>query len=295
MIILNTLTLQKQFSAFCAKNQPKDMEEAINYFTVFGGLDIKIDTSVPLLELIQKHILKEYKYLRNDISRLSGGENLAHLILSGIAMGDRRTNSAFKRAKISFDEGIKVVDELCNLGVLKLETPFGQKDVPEKALFTSPFVRFWFAFISPLFKGIKEGDYAEFTTRFKNREEEFSNLIFEQLSHELLKEIFEEDKIYNIGRYWDTKLEIDVVAKTKSGTIIAGVCKYTNAKVKKSELTKLQENCKEAGIKPDIFVFFTKKGYTNELKALKCDTLKLLTCRNFKLLLEGNSPKDAAL
>lgn len=262
------------------------MEEAIPYFAIFGGLDIKIDMTLSLYELIEKHILGEYKHLRNDISRIVDVENVSHLILSGLAMGDRRTNSAFKRAKISFDEGIKIVDSLCDQGVLKLEVPFGQKDVPEKALFTTPFMRFWFAFISPLFTGIKNGEYEEFYEKFKNREAEFTNLIFEQLSHELLKELWQEDKIYNIGRYWDKSIEIDLVAKTKSGKIIAGACKYTNSKVKKSELTKLQDNCKEAGIKPDIYILFSKVGYTNELKSLKSETLKLLTCRNFKLLIK---------
>jgi hypothetical protein len=262
------------------------MEEAINYFAIFGGLDIKIDTSVPVLELIEKHILREYKTLRNDISRMMDVENMSHLILTGIAMGDRRTNSAFKRAKISFDEGIKVIDDLCEKKILKLEVPFGQKGVPEKALFTAPFLRFWFTFVSPLFTGIKNGEYEEFYTHYKNREADFANLIFEQLSHELLKEVWQEDKIYNIGRYWDKKIEIDLVAKTKSGKIIAGACKYTNSKMKKSDLTKLQENCKEAGIKPDIYILFSKIGCTNELKSLKSETLKLLTCRNFKLLIK---------
>ena len=38
------------------------MEVAVKYFIVFGGLDIKIDTTKPLLELIEKHILDEYKH-----------------------------------------------------------------------------------------------------------------------------------------------------------------------------------------------------------------------------------------
>ena len=36
------------------------MEKAVQYFIVFGGLNIKIDTTKTLLELIEKHILNEY-------------------------------------------------------------------------------------------------------------------------------------------------------------------------------------------------------------------------------------------
>ena len=32
--------------------------------------------------------------------------------------------------------------------------------------FASPFVRFWFAFVSPYFKGIKQGDYKEVESSF---------------------------------------------------------------------------------------------------------------------------------
>ncbi len=279
-------SLQKQFSAFCAINKPKNLEEAINYFAVFGGLGMEIDMSLSLPELIEKHILKEYKYLRNDINGFTTGDDLFHAILTGAATGDRRTNSSFKRSRVAYNDGMDCIEDLIDLGVVKLESSFQRNYVSDKILFTSPFVRFWFAFISPFFQGIKNGEFDEFFTQFKNRQSEFSNLIFEQLSFEFTKQYFQEDKIYNIGRYWDDTCEINLVAKTKSGKIIVGTCKYTNAKIKKSELTKLKENCEHAGIKPDIFMLFTKKGYTSELKSLKSGSLKLFTCRNFKSLIE---------
>jgi hypothetical protein len=56
--------------------------------------------------------------------------------------------------------------------------------------------------------------------------------------------------------------------------------------MKKSELSKLKEECIKIGIEPDIFVFFAKKGYSNELKALKSENIKLFSAKSFKLLLE---------
>ena len=46
---------------------------------------------------------------------------LYHSILSGIAMGDGRTHTAFKRADVSKEVGIKAVEELCQTGIIKLE------------------------------------------------------------------------------------------------------------------------------------------------------------------------------
>jgi hypothetical protein len=291
-MILYKKTLLEQFQLFCKKNNPKTQEEAINYFAIFGGLDIYIDTSKPVLELIEKHILNKYKYLRNDINELTRGETQYSTILTGLALGDRRTNSAFKRAKISFDDGIEKIDELCDLKVLKLEKSIQKLSnltdkytVSEKLLFTTPFTRFWFAFISPIFKGIKDGKYEEFIKNYNNKKGEFANLIFEQLSHEFMKYSLEDEGIQQIGRYWDDDFDIDLLIKTKSGKIIAGTCKYTNSKTKTSELNILKQKCKDLKIDADIFVLFSKKGHTAELKSLKGETLKLFTVKSFNQLI----------
>lgn len=262
------------------------MEDAIEYFAVFGGFGEKLDTSVPLDELIRVNILDRYKYLRNDISAYITKDELFPYILTGAATGDRRTNSTFKRARVSYNDGMDCLEDLLDLGVLKMESSFLHTSSAEKILFTSPFVRFWFAFVSPVYKGIKEGNYKEFFENFNNKKTEFIQHIFEQLCFEFVKLYFEKEKIYNIGRYWDDKTEINLLAKTKEGKIIAGSCRYVNSKVKKSELNRLKDDCKTAGIQPDMFMLFAKNGYSNELKSLKNQTLKLFTLRNLKVLAE---------
>ena len=49
------------------------MEIAVQYFIVFGGLNIKIDTTKPLVELIEKHILNDYTNLKYEITTICGG------------------------------------------------------------------------------------------------------------------------------------------------------------------------------------------------------------------------------
>lgn len=252
-----------------------------------------IDTAQASFSLIEKLILPDYRYIRNDVSEVSTGMPLYHAILMGVAQGDARTHTAYKRANTSKEDGDRAVEELCKLGIIRLEkskkifTSWAENDatkISNKLYFTSPFLRFWFAFISPLFKGIKEGDYKEVREKFKNRETEFVNLIFEQLSQELIKESFKDDKIIECSSYWDNEIELEIYAKTASGKIIAGTTKYTNAKIRKSELTGLQEKCKKARIKADIFIIVSKSGFSSELKALKSEHVKLYTLKNFKAL-----------
>ncbi|NOX14664.1 MAG: DUF234 domain-containing protein, partial [Epsilonproteobacteria bacterium] len=196
------------------------MEIAIESFAVFGGLGIELNLDTPLQDLIQEHILDRYKYLRNDISAYISKDELFPFVLTGAATGDRRTNSTFKRAKIAYNDGMDCVEDLIDLGVIKTESSFTQNNVAKRILFTSPFVRFWFAFISPMYKGIKDSQYDEFYNAFKNRQMEFTQLIFEQLCFEFVKLSYKNEKIYNIGRYWDDKIEINLLAKTKEGKII---------------------------------------------------------------------------
>ena len=269
------------------------MEEAVKYFSVFGGLDIPVNTSIPLIEFIEKRILDDFRYFRNMVTELTKGDVSYHTILTGAALGDRRTSTAFRRAKVSKVHGLKCVDELYDMRVIDCESAmqnlcsdFDQLEISEKITFEAPFLRFWFAFISPIFKGIRDGKYDEFKKEFQNRQEEFTDLVFEQLCHQFLLKSFEEDKIDQIGSYWDDDLTVDIAAKTVGGKIIAGSCKYSNQKVKKSELTRLQESCKTLNINADLYVLFSKKGFTTELKSLKSDKVKLYTARNLKILID---------
>jgi hypothetical protein len=290
-------TLLGQFRSFCFQNNPKDIEDALKYFAVFGGTSWSVDMTKPLSELIESKVLKNYTYINGDITKFTKSDKVSHSLLSAVAIGDGRVHSALKRARISRGEGEEAIDTLCDKGIIKAEyslesPPSPDEKIDEKLNFNTPFMRFWFAFISPFFKTIKEGDYKEAKERFANREQEFSELLFLKLSHELLKKSFKEDPIVEIGSYWDRNIQIDILAKTASGKIVAGVCKYSNSKAKKSEITKLQELCNLAELTPDICVIVSKGGFSNELKTLKGEDVKLFALKNFKTLVEDLSEKD---
>lgn len=278
-------TFLEQFQNFCEQNKPKDMQQALDAFTIFGGLGENIDLTKPLMFSIEKHILFNYKTLHNELSSITKGHAMYHAILSGVALGNSQTHTAYKRAGISQEAGNTALSFLTSTGMVTREWSKAKKskeNISDKVHFTTPFFRFWFAFISPIFKGIQQGDFKEFNQRFENQFSEFVAYTFKQLSLELVKKTFEEDTIVTIGSYWDKEINIDIVAKTTSGKTIVGVCKYTNNKLKKSELTSLQEQCKKVGIEADIFVLIAKEGFSKELKSLKSETIRFFTLKSFK-------------
>lgn len=299
----------QQFRSFYIRNYPNSLEEAVDYFAVFGGLGWEIDTDRALIELIEEVILDNYGHLHNQIIDLTLGDPLYHALLSGIALGDRRTHSAFKRARVSEETGKAAIRYLCQSGIIELEP---SREIPpqkvhpnqkfkkevekhrisDKLHFTTPFLRFWFSFVSPLFRGVEKGEYGEVKRRFADREQNFASLTFENLSIELLKKSFDDDPIEEVGSYWDRQVEIDILARTRSGRVIAGECKYTNTKVNKSELSKLREKCSLAGFEPDIIVLFAKRGFSNELLSLRSKQLRLYSLKDFKQLLEAITPAE---
>ena len=290
-------TLLQQFRSFCLQNNADDMEKALAYFTVFGGTSWKVDMNIPLLELIETKILKNYSYIHNDIAKITFSNKHSHALLSAMATGDRRMYSTFKRAHLSREEGEATLDTLLDVGLIRmeyaLERPLKEEDdTSDKLSFMTPFMRFWFAFISPYYKSIKEGYYSEFKEAFTHREQEFSALVFQKLCFELLKKMILEENVTEVGSYWDRYVEIDILAKTDEGRMFAGSTKFTTAKIKKSELAKLKEHCEKAEIAPDVYVIFSKNGFSSELKSLKGDTLKLFSLKHFKRLLDDLNEKE---
>jgi len=262
------------------------MQEAIEKFAIFGGVEWgEIDTSLNSFELIKKLILNDYRYIRNDITELTGGAPLHHSILSAIAMGDGKTHSVYKRANVTQDIAQRAIDELCETKIIKVIRPI-DKSMDEKLMFTTPFLKFWFAFVSPLFKGIKEEKYDEVKTRWENREIKFIEDTFCDLSRELVRAIFKDERIMSVSSYWSKQNTLDIYATTKSKDIIIGNSKYTNSKMKKSELTKLKEISEEEGIDTTTYVLISKSGFSSELKTLKSDKIKLLTIKHFQILIK---------
>lgn len=248
--------------------------------------------NLSLEEAIEQYILDDYRDLHRDINALTGGDADAHALLAGVALGDRRTHSAFKRARLSREAGDKAVAAMREVGVIEREKArpnrFSWIDddvISDRLHFTLPFLHFWFAFVSPIYKGIKEGNYEEFRTRYANHAAGFCDVVFERLAIELVKAEFADENITEIGGYWDKNTEIDIIAKTESGKTVAASCRYVNAKLKKSELTKLQQACEKAGFTPDAYVLVAKNGFSGELKSLKGEGLRLLGLRHLKKLL----------
>ncbi|NEW60504.1 DUF234 domain-containing protein [Sulfurovum sp. bin170] len=293
--------LLQHFRSFAYQNNITDFDVALEYFTVFGATGWDIDTSKSVDELIKEKVLCNYEALHKGIINFTHGNGLYHMMLTIIALGVEYEDDVFKKAGVGRDKGEEAVDYLELKSLLRFETsveePRNERYAKlDKLLFEFPFMRFWFATISPYYQSISTGDFSESEAKWNALRGNFSILLSNQLVLELVKERFatkfERDPVVSIGTYYDKKLEIPIALKRKSGKILAGECKYSKTEAKMHMITSLKEKCEKAGLNVDEYVLFSKNGFTSELKELSDENLMLLTNEDFSSLLDNLSEKD---
>ena len=217
------------------------------------------------------------------------------MLLSILAMGVEHEHDAFKKAKIGRDKGEEAMDYLEKKSLLifdfSVEKPLKQSDgKSERLLFTLPFIRFWFALISPNYQSISAGDFSEFTQRWQELKANFSILLSNLLMRELVKESFAktfvEDPIVSIGSYYDKQVHIEILAKRKSGKMLAGSTKYSQKKAKINMLSTLKQKCEKVELHIEDYVLFSKNGFSDEIVDHKEANLTLFTQEDLSSLLD---------
>ena len=294
-------SLLSQFRSFCYQNKITDIEKAVEYFSVFGGMGWWVDVSIPLDELIETKILKNYRYIHGDITKITHSKSTHHAMLTALAKGDRREHSAFKKINIGRDNGEEVIDFLIKDGFLvfdkSIEKPVNEKDgISDKLLFVTPFMRFWFAMVSPNYKSISSGDFSEFSQKWQQLKGNFSillsNLLVRELVTQSFAQKFADDTIVSIGSYYDKHTHIELLAKRKSGKLLAGACKYSQKPAKPNMLETLKQKCKKAELDVSDYVLFSKNGFDPEVEEMKDGNVTLLSATHLSSLLDDLSKDD---
>jgi len=279
------------------------METQISYFAVFGGLDWDIDTTKPISELIQTHILDNFEAIDAKMRELTLNDTINRKLLKALATGDRRIFKAFNKAGLNNKNGGAALNYLQEKGLIQLEysreehprdkypkTKLKREEarhrISHKVLFTHPFIRFWFYFVVPHIKEIEAKAYDAFLKDFAMRHNSYTSLVYEELSEVLLNYNLRDAHIISSGSYWDANLEIDILTLTQNGRIYVGECKWTNHKVNKKELHKINDKCKKLGIEATQIIFFSKRGFSKELLQLQGSHLALYSSEDFKALVK---------
>jgi len=296
--------IKTKFKYFCTYNPHLTLEQSIEYFSILGGIEESIDIGFfdDLFSMVKNNFVDHFTLFESLVSPSYILDTPYKEVLSAVAGGDGKFYSVLRKARLSESSGDEVIKELISLGILYIESTREQPlriypkqkikkelrsyRIQDKLRFCTPFMRFWFGFVTRYRSDLLLGKGTLFLENFKARYERLRSLIYEQLCNDMLCQYFKATTpLVSSGSYWDQYSEFDLLAVTSNKKLILGECKYKERKVCKNELSKLKAKAEKSGIAVDTYVLFSKSGFSNELLQMEDETLLLFDLNDLKILL----------
>ncbi|MFQ6084502.1 MAG: ATP-binding protein [Candidatus Aminicenantia bacterium] len=261
-------------------------ENRVYAYTILGGTPAylqRFSDKKTIEQNVRDEILSKNAFLYSEPRFLLMEElrepSIYFSILKAVAFGKTRLNEIVQETGVDDRHKVnKYLTVLRELHIIRREVPVTE-DKPHKSrkgiyVIADPFFRFWFRYVFPNMSYLEEGDVDYvWEEKIKRDFNSFVGFIFEDICIRKLK-ILNKDKrlpfkAKNIGRWWDGKNEIDIIAYNGKDSFMFCECKWAVKKVGISVLEELQNkasNFPRATRK--YFGFFSKSGFSKEIKDL---------------------------
>ena len=299
------ITIKTAFREFCLRYPYFSLEHSIEYFSILGGIEdqeVELDYFETIFEMLETHFVENFESAVSWVSPSYLLSSPYREILSAVARGDAKYHKVVRKSKLSQPVGEEIIQSLVDLGILrreysretplkshpkhKLKKEYRGYKIEDKLRFIHPFLRFWFAFVSPYTEDLESKKSEAFLANFRQHYERLRSLVYEQLCDALLTQYYAKTTpLLSSGSYWNIHSEFDILAVTSKNTLILGECKYTDRHVCKKELTKLKAKALQSDMLVDCYVLFSKSGFSNELLALKQKDVLLFDLESLRVLL----------
>lgn len=260
-------------------------EDKIRLYSVFGGVPFytsKIDERKSVKDNIMNLIVEDGAVFEDEVSFFLSQEvrSVATYgkILNAIASGATKLSEiTSKSGNDSSGNVSKHLELLLNLGIIKKELCFGENVNTKKTMYRikDQLFHFHYYFIekNKSKKAIVDSEVF-YQTVISPYLDEYVSLEFENICKEFLIRKYK-NTIQDINRFWyndaktKTDIEINIVMKNDD-LIHVYECKWTNQAIDKRIATKLEEHGQY--IKADTIGFFSRGGYSNEIKEMTKET-----------------------
>ena len=239
----------------------KSRKELIEMYAVTGGVPKYIELfsqSKDIYSAIEKCVLNRSGYLYDEPYFLLQQEvsevGSYFSIIKAIAAGNTKLSSIAGVLEVKSTSLTKYLKTLIDLDILEREVPVTE-DSPEKSKkglykIKDNYLRFWFAFVYPNMSFIESGHGRIVMDKIrKSLVRNHIAFVYEDICRERMWEINAEGVwpfyFSKLGRYWDSKEEIDIAAIDPDGkNLILGECKYWQEPVGVSVLRELEAKAK---------------------------------------------------
>ncbi len=267
----------------------KTRKELIEMYAITGGVPKYIELfseENDIYTAIQQSVLDRSGYLYDEPHFLLQQEvsevGSYFSLIKTIAQGNSKLSSIATTLELKATGLTKYLKTLIDLDILEREVPVTEEH-PEKSKkglykIKDNYLRFWFAFVYPNLSFIESGN--EGIVMDKIKKGLISNhtaFVYEDVCRERMWELNIEGKwtfnFSKLGRWWDNKHEIDIVALDPEGkNMILGECKYWHESVGINVLKTLEEKTQfvewHRNHRKVWYVLFSINGFTDDLKAL---------------------------
>ena len=266
----------------------KSRKELIEMYAVTGGVPKYIELfsqSNDIYSAIETCVLNRSGYLYDEPHFLLQQEvsevGSYFSIIKAIAAGNTKLSAIAGVLEVKSTSLTKYLKTLIDLDILEREVPVTE-DSPEKSKkglykIKDNYLRFWFAFVYPNMSFIESGHGRIVMDKIrKSLVRNHIAFVYEDICRERMWEINAEGVwpfyFSKLGRYWDSKEEIDIAAIDPDGkNLILGECKYWQEPIGVSVLRELEAKAKtvswEKEKRKTWFVLFSVNGFTEDLRA----------------------------
>ena len=266
----------------------KSRKELIEMYAVTGGVPKYIELfsqSKDIYSAIETCVLNRSGYLYDEPHFLLQQEvsevGSYFSIIKAIAAGNTKLSAIAGVLEVKSTSLTKYLKTLIDLDILEREVPVTE-DSPEKSKrglykIKDNYLRFWFAFVYPNMSFIESGHGRIVMDKIrKGLVRNHIAFVYEDVCAERMWEMNAQSVwpfyFSKLGRYWDSKEEIDIAAIDPDGkNLILGECKYWQEPVGVSVLRELEAKAKtvswEKENRKTWFVLFSVNGFTEELRA----------------------------
>lgn len=277
----------------------KSRKELIEMYAVTGGVPKYIELfsqSKDIYSAIETCVLNRSGYLYDEPHFLLQQEvsevGSYFSIIKAIAAGNTKLSSIAGVLEVKSTSLTKYLKTLIDLDILEREVPVTE-DSPEKSKkglykIKDNYLRFWFAFVYPNMSFIESGHGRIVMDKIrKSLVRNHIAFVYEDVCRERMWEMNAQSAwpfyFSKLGRYWDSKEEIDIAAIDPDGkNLILGECKYWQEPVGVHVLRELEAKAKtvswEKEKRKTWFVLFSVNGFTEELRGEAAARTDLRLC-----------------